>query len=539
MKTYATPFKLACAITGLALAPAFSAEPKPASSPGAAPPATASAAPGGKSAQTSTEKESPATAAAPKSPAPAAANASTDKGIKEILTPKVFTENRSERTLIDRKVRGRDGAKLGEVEDLLVDPLNGEIGYAVIESGWRDKLRLVPFAALQRTREKEGDLFVALDQNAWDQVAPIAKETLQADRVAVPDAQRRQLAQRFALTKPNDPANAAALYTAGDTQHLLRASRIRGQEVRSGGELLGKIDDLVIDDDAGKVSAVLHAQARSMNSEKRFDVPLRLFAFGSNEREQVTTILTRDDLEPPKASSEVPVAKAANSAQPGNTAAAATPPAASNGQQPAVAQAAPSASPQNATAKSATAKPAATPLSAAPATGAAPSPDATAAATTPASGSKAQASGATPSAPAASAKPEQNVAANSASSAQPNTAGQKENSPAKTNVAAAQPPAKATAEAQGSPSPTGKTSAEQMPAGADGALMQAARSIRTALDEDAAALARVEVQVSPENGHLVLRGSVADENLKKSVEATAAAAAKGAKLDSQITVQGK
>jgi osmotically-inducible protein OsmY len=67
--------------------------------------------------------------------------------------------------------------------------------------------------------------------------------------------------------------------------------------------------------------------------------------------------------------------------------------------------------------------------------------------------------------------------------------------------------------------------------------LSAAKAVRAALDQEAATIARIDVDVNPENGQLVLRGSVGDERMKKSIEEKTAQAAKGAKIDSQITVE--
>jgi sporulation protein YlmC with PRC-barrel domain len=86
--------------------------------------------------------------------------------------------------------------------------------------------------------------------------------------------------------------------------------------------------------------------------------------------------------------------------------------------------------------------------------------------------------------------------------------------------------------------PTGQTSADQMPANADPALVSAALAIRKALDANPA-LARLDVSVMPQNGKLMLRGSVATNQLKTSVEQTAEQAASGKEIDSQLTVETK
>jgi osmotically-inducible protein OsmY len=86
--------------------------------------------------------------------------------------------------------------------------------------------------------------------------------------------------------------------------------------------------------------------------------------------------------------------------------------------------------------------------------------------------------------------------------------------------------------------PTGRTSADQTPAGADPALVSAALAVRKALDEDPS-LRRLDVAVTPTNGKLVLSGSVNSNQLKTTIETKAERAANGKTVDSQITVDAK
>jgi trimeric autotransporter adhesin len=86
-------------------------------------------------------------------------------------------------------------------------------------------------------------------------------------------------------------------------------------------------------------------------------------------------------------------------------------------------------------------------------------------------------------------------------------------------------------------SPTGQTSADQTPA-ADASLISAAQSIRKALDNDSS-LARADVQVTPENGKILLRGKVSEESIKRSIEKKAKSAANGKDVDNEITVEQK
>jgi osmotically-inducible protein OsmY len=81
-------------------------------------------------------------------------------------------------------------------------------------------------------------------------------------------------------------------------------------------------------------------------------------------------------------------------------------------------------------------------------------------------------------------------------------------------------------------SPTGKSSTDHTPA-SNSALLTAAQAERKALDEDAT-LSRAGVVVTPEDGKIVLRGSVSAEQ-KSAIEAAAEHAATGQEVESQLT----
>ena len=88
---------------------------------------------------------------------------------------------------------------------------------------------------------------------------------------------------------------------------------------------------------------------------------------------------------------------------------------------------------------------------------------------------------------------------------------------------------------EGPLTPTGRTSAEQTPA-ADAQLVEAARAVRRALDDNSA-LATQKVQVTPEGEKLILRGSVPDAQIKANIESTARDAASNAPIENQIRVE--
>ena len=62
-------------------------------------------------------------------------------------------------SLIGKKVQGTDGKNLGEIKDLVIDPLDGSISYAVLDFGGflgiGDKYFVVPWEALQLTKDQK------------------------------------------------------------------------------------------------------------------------------------------------------------------------------------------------------------------------------------------------------------------------------------------------------------------------------------------------------------------------------------------------
>jgi sporulation protein YlmC with PRC-barrel domain len=68
--------------------------------------------------------------------------------------------------VIGKKVQNTEGKKLGDIKDLVIDPLEGDIDYAVLEFGgfigMGDKYFAVPWEALRLSDNKE---FFILDVN--------------------------------------------------------------------------------------------------------------------------------------------------------------------------------------------------------------------------------------------------------------------------------------------------------------------------------------------------------------------------------------
>ena len=72
-------------------------------------------------------------------------------------------------TILGLKVQDTEGKRLGDIKDLVVDPADGSIGYAVLDFGGflgiGDKYFAVPWEALQWTRDRKA---IVLDVSKKD-----------------------------------------------------------------------------------------------------------------------------------------------------------------------------------------------------------------------------------------------------------------------------------------------------------------------------------------------------------------------------------
>jgi sporulation protein YlmC with PRC-barrel domain len=71
--------------------------------------------------------------------------------------------------VVGMKVQDTDGKKLGDIKDLVIDPMDGSIGYAVLDFGGflgiGDKYFAVPWEALQWTADRKA---IVLDVSKKD-----------------------------------------------------------------------------------------------------------------------------------------------------------------------------------------------------------------------------------------------------------------------------------------------------------------------------------------------------------------------------------
>jgi sporulation protein YlmC with PRC-barrel domain len=462
-------------------------------------------------------------------------------------------KDRTDKKLAGHHVRGKDGKDLGRVKDFLINPQSGEVVFAVVSSGGvgsvGDKLRLVPFKALHPgTGTKSDEFSVMLDKTQWEQGVVVKEDELKDGRFTLTDDQRRAFAERFGEST-GGAGTSSSYYTAGMSAHLIQASELRGKDVQSGTKEIGSIEGIVIERDGMNSMALFDPKTGVSGRRGKFLVPLNQFSFGTGKREPVSTQLTLAAFEP--ASSSAPTTAVAASSASSEQKPAEKSTAASS----AIAQSSEprsSSSAQEATAGTqqgslAAADRASVSTQTTTKEEASPSPTGRAsteqkqqiAMSEQQSATKSESPGsATGEKKEADSERSQSIAANDASTTKSSATSKEQNAQKDEGRDSARIAANSSARSSTDENltPTGQTSADQNPKDADPALLTSARAIRKSLDEDDS-LARLDVKVTPGQGKIMLRGKVADEKLKMSVEEKAKAAAQGALIDNQITVE--
>jgi len=103
-------------------------------------------------------------------------------------------------SLLGKKVQDTDGKKLGDIKDLVIDPVDGSISYAVLDFGGflgiGDKYFAVPWEALQLTKDQKAivldvskkDLKQApgFDKNNWPDLSNPAYAVIVYEYYGVP-----------------------------------------------------------------------------------------------------------------------------------------------------------------------------------------------------------------------------------------------------------------------------------------------------------------------------------------------------------------
>lgn len=195
--------------------------------------------------------------------------------------------------LSGQDVKGVDGKTLGTIKDFAI-AADGSPVYALVSAGgvfgMGDKLRLIPTNALQPdvARGRNG-FHVQLDQTRWNQMLTVDGRSMDSGAYRFSREQHDQLSAHFAGT------NYRPIAIRGDGTSLVRASTLRGKDVRSGAEEVGEIEGVVIDLNSSSASVLLETEDEFAGSEQTVLIPFNKLALNAPKAEFIPVSLTRDD----------------------------------------------------------------------------------------------------------------------------------------------------------------------------------------------------------------------------------------------------
>jgi sporulation protein YlmC with PRC-barrel domain len=242
--------------------------------------------------------------------------------------------------LMGRAVNGSNGEKLGDISDFVIDSQSGRIAYAVVSSGGvlgiGDTLRLVPAAALtpgvENTSASAGSMNASMSSDKFTVNVDKAKfdsaPKFKKDQIASLSDRRSEIDQYYGQTsdsgntqwdrsnKKSSQQNDMSAQSTKGSQFVL-ASDVIGKEIRSGNDKVGKIDDLVIDWNAHRASILLDPDRDFVRTDRtttatgdtrttttvdtnrergngKYVVSFDKVMISGTNRDAVTTTLTRD-----------------------------------------------------------------------------------------------------------------------------------------------------------------------------------------------------------------------------------------------------
>jgi sporulation protein YlmC with PRC-barrel domain len=208
----------------------------------------------------------------------------------ELITPQ--SEAFTLENLSGKSVRTSNQEELGTLEDFLIDPQSGRVHFALVPSGAGQAgqtYRLVPLGAVQTSDPQQG-LTLRIDRNQWQRVGTLTEERLQGS-ISIDQSHQQRLAQEFGIPEH------ALTQGQGGFDNLVRASTLKGREIRSGQEQFGQIEDVVIDLNNRLAAPVLKPSEGFAATEPKFLVPFERLQLDAHGQGAITTTLTRSDFQ--------------------------------------------------------------------------------------------------------------------------------------------------------------------------------------------------------------------------------------------------
>ncbi|MEO7598853.1 MAG: PRC-barrel domain-containing protein [Opitutus sp.] len=194
--------------------------------------------------------------------------------------------------IIGQDVRSSTGEDLGEVQDLLVDTNEGRIAYALISTGGilgiGDTVHVLPFSAFSSGAVTDHALTVDLKGKDW-KMSPTVRQN---EIAGLGSDQRGSMIYDFYGRDWNKDMPKATSSSANGS--LWKVSDLTGRQVRSNGQNVGEIEDVIVNFAQGRASALLDPNDDYTGTDKKFAIAFSKLT-PSADKDVFTTTLQRAD----------------------------------------------------------------------------------------------------------------------------------------------------------------------------------------------------------------------------------------------------
>lgn len=207
--------------------------------------------------------------------------------------------------LLGRDIRTPQDEDLGQLSDFVIDAQSGKVLYAVVASGGvvgiGQTLRAVPVTALKQSSSSGSEqMLINIDQAKWDQAPTFEKNQLAS---LSHDQRGQELHQYYGQTAPSrtQPSSRTqqGVATQGDRQttqgaaQLVLATDIIGQDVRSGSQEVGSVEDVIIQLRSRSAAALLDPADSLADANRSFLVPFNKLT--RDNEGNLSATLSRED----------------------------------------------------------------------------------------------------------------------------------------------------------------------------------------------------------------------------------------------------
>lgn len=196
--------------------------------------------------------------------------------------------------VIGMNVLSPSGEELGKVSDLIVDARSGQLVYAVVNAGGvlgvGGTSNAVPISALHYSTDRHESFTLDLSRIEF-QRAPV----FSADQLpALADESRAGYIFRH-YHQNWQPLEGASQSENTSDSPLRRATTLIGDSLRSGEQVIGLVEDLVVNMEGRKTALLVDPDERWAKASDRFVVPFSYINPGRAETDTYSARLAADD----------------------------------------------------------------------------------------------------------------------------------------------------------------------------------------------------------------------------------------------------